>query len=391
MKKENLEKIIELRHTLHAHPELSMQEVWTKNYLMSFIKENTRLSVVDCGKWFYAFYKCPITDNHPSPDKDPILDREIPIAETIAFRADFDGLPMDERSGLPYASVNPGVCHKCGHDGHSAVLAGLALELDQRGADKNICLIFQHGEEIGAGGEECAQIIPELGISKVYAFHNMSGYPEKSVILKSGVVQCTSKGFTVKMVGTPAHASQPEDGKNPAAAIAELTLYQAEATRKNSYRGFVLSTVVHVEIGTKNFGISASTGQLSMTLRADYEEDLNTLEHQIRSKAEALGETYGLAVSYEETDFFPETVNDETIIEEVRKAAQHQNLQLIDMEHSFRASEDFGYYLKKCPGAIFYIGNGESYPPIHTSEFDFHDGIMETAVDLFAILGEIHC
>lgn len=152
MKKENLEKIIELRHRLHRHPELS----------------------------------------------------------------------MEEKPGLPYGSEIPGVCHKCGHDGHSAALAGLAMEICREGAERSVYFIFQHGEEVGGGGAECAGLIAEKGISRVFAFHNMSGYPEGSIVLKHDVAQCTSKGLTVHMKGSPAHASQPEDGKNPAAGISGL-------------------------------------------------------------------------------------------------------------------------------------------------------------------------
>ena len=207
MDRENLEKIKRLRHELHAHPELSMEERETKRRLMEFLRENTKLFIEDRGHCFYAY----ANGNNEK-------------LEPIAFRADMDALPMEEKAGLPYGSKNPGVCHKCGHDGHCAALCGLALETDRLGTDRPVYFIFQHGEEIGGGGEECAGLIREKGIRRVFAFHNMSGYPEGQVLVKSGVTQCTSKGLTIYMEGTPAHASQPEDGKNPAAALAKLAL-----------------------------------------------------------------------------------------------------------------------------------------------------------------------
>ena len=207
MDRENLEKIKRLRHELHAYPELSMKERETKRRLMEFLRENTKLFIEDRGHYFYAYA------NGKNEELEP-----------IAFRADMDALPMEEKAGLPYGSKNPGVCHKCGHDGHCAALCGLALEADRLGTDRPVYFIFQHGEEIGGGGEECAGLIREKGIRWVFAFHNMSGYPEGQVLVKSGVTQCTSKGLTISMEGTPAHASQPEDGKNPAAALAKLAL-----------------------------------------------------------------------------------------------------------------------------------------------------------------------
>lgn len=381
MDRENLEKIKRLRHELHAHPELSMKERETKRRLMEFLRENTKLFIEDRGHYFYAYA------NGKNEELEP-----------IAFRADMDALPMEEKAGLPYGSKNPGVCHKCGHDGHCAVLCGLALEADRLGTDRPVYFIFQHGEEIGGGGEECAGLIREKGIRRVFAFHNMSGYPEGQVLVKSGVTQCTSKGLTIYMEGTPAHASQPEDGKNPAAALAKLALaieamaggQQGEenaAQEENSdFGGFVLATIVELAAGGRNFGIAASKGSVSVTLRADYERDLNRLEERIRETAQELAKRYGLALSFEEQDFFPETVNDPEAVSLVRRAAVSLKIPVRELSQPFRASEDFGYYLKQCPGAIFYIGNGEDHPQLHTAEYDFNDGILERAADLFFAL-----
>ena len=381
MDRENLEKIKRLRHELHAHPELSMEERETKRRLMEFLRENTKLFIEDRGHYFYAY----------ANGKNEKL-------EPVAFRADMDALPMEEKAGLPYGSKNPGVCHKCGHDGHCAALCGLALEADRLGTDRPVYFIFQHGEEIGGGGEECAGLIREKGIRRVFAFHNMSGYPEGQVLVKSGVTQCTSKGLTIYMEGTPAHASQPEDGKNPAAALAKLALaieamaggQQGEenaAQEENSdFGGFVLATIVELAAGGRNFGIAASKGSVSVTLRADYERDLNRLEERIRETAQELAKRYGLALSFEEQDFFPETVNDPEAVSLVRRAAVSLKIPVRELSQPFRASEDFGYYLKQCPGAIFYIGNGEDHPQLHTAEYDFNDGILERATDLFFAL-----
>ena len=381
MDRENLEKIKRLRHELHAHPELSMKERETKRRLMEFLRENTKLFIEDRGHYFYAYA------NGKNEELEP-----------IAFRADMDALPMEEKAGLPYGSKNPGVCHKCGHDGHCAALCGLALEADRLGTDRPVYFIFQHGEEIGGGGEECAGLIREKGIRWVFAFHNMSGYPEGQVLVKSGVTQCTSKGLTIYMEGTPAHASQPEDGKNPAAALAKLALAieaMAGAQRgeenagqgeNSSFGGFVLATIVELSAGGRNFGIAASKGSVSVTLRADYERDLNRLEERIRETAQGLAKRYGLALSFEEQDFFPETVNDPEAVSLVRRAAASLKIPVRELSQPFRASEDFGYYLKQCPGAIFYIGNGEDHPQLHTAEYDFNDGILERATDLFFAL-----
>lgn len=120
MKKENLALVTELRRELHQHPEPSNEEVWTKERLIEFLKTHTSLEIEDRGKWFYAVYRAGEGKRN------------------IAFRADFDAIRLHEKNDFPHVSQNPGVSHKCGHDGHSASLAGLALEIDQLGAEQNV-------------------------------------------------------------------------------------------------------------------------------------------------------------------------------------------------------------------------------------------------------------
>lgn len=374
MNQKHLDLITELRHELHANAELSGQEYHTKQLLMEFIKTNTRLKVVDMGKWFYAVLK----------EGDPITT----VKEPIAFRAEMDALPMDESIGVSYASKTPGVAHKCGHDGHCATLAGLALELEEGAGswERDIYLIFQHAEEIGAGGAECAQLIKEEGIKEIYAYHNWSGFPENTVVVRDGIAQCASKGLTISFEGAPSHASEPEHGINPAEAISELILAIKEEVEEPGYKGLVMATVVHVEIGSRNFGISASKGQVSMTLRAEYDRDFSMLEDEIRTCAEELAEEHGLKIAFEECDVFPDTVNDPAATDKVRKAAKKNGLNVMELKETIRGSEDFGYFLKECPGAIFYIGNGEDYAQLHTSEYDFKDEILDMAVEMFKSL-----
>lgn len=401
----NLQKITNLRHLLHTCPELSMQEHHTKEVLMDFLRRETSLEVVDRGSWFYACCHCmEAYQNDTGTNLDTSLTsfeplKHLPVKRPIAFRADFDALPIEEALDLPYASQNPGVSHKCGHDGHSAALAGLALEVDEKGADRDVYFIFQHGEEIGGGGELCSSIIREKEISQVYAFHNWSGFPLNSIVVKEGTCQCASKGLTVYMEGKPSHASQPEDGTNPARALSCLMMdltagacgEYGDTEREDTEReGMVLATIVHVSVGNreagtcvKDFGISAWYGELSVTLRAEREQDLKKLEIRIRQRARELAEAENLKVSFAECDIFPETVNSADGVERVKQAAKNCGFPIIELENPIRASEDFGYYLKQCPGAMFYIGNGETYPELHTSEYDFNDAVLETAVGMF--------
>ncbi len=371
METKNLELTKQLRHDLHQHPELSNQESWTKQYLIAFLKANTRLEIVDKGCWFYAIY-------HAGKDK-----------KNIAFRADFDALPMPETIDIPYASRISGVSHKCGHDGHAASLAGFALEIDQKGADKNIFFLFQHAEETGEGAAQCASFIKKHNIQEIYAYHNRSGMVLKSVNIIDGTSFCASKGMTIHMEGSPAHASEPEKGANPAFAIAKIIDAIPGFHSMDSIKGMVLCTVIQVDIGERAFGVSASKGDLLLTIRALFETELEKLQKNLEELARVQAKAYNLKVSFSYNDAFPETVNHKESSDKIRQVCKSKGIRLIELKEPFRASEDFGHYLKQTKGAICFIGNGEDYPPLHSYEYDFPDEIIETAVELFKGLAEL--
>lgn len=371
MEKRNLELAKQLRHELHQHPELSNEEVWTKQHLMDFLKTHTNLEIVDKGNWFYAIYQAGA--DQPN----------------IAFRADYDALPMDEVIDLPWASQFPGKAHKCGHDGHAATLAGFALEVDQHGADKNIFFLFQPAEETGDGTIQCVDLIKEHDIDEIFAYHNMSGFPYKAVGIIDGTAFCASKGMTIHMEGAPAHASQPEDGVNPSLAIANIIQAIPKFTSPEINKGLILCTIVQIDVGENAFGIAASKGDLRMTIRALYEEELDRLQENLENLAKAQGEEFGLKVSFHYNDEFPETVNHKESADKIRSAAKAKGMEVVEVKEARRGSEDFGHFTKLTKGAYCFIGNGEEYPQVHTYEYDFHDELIESGVELFKELIEL--
>lgn len=365
MTPEQLSAITQLRHTLHQHPELSMRETETMKILQTFLQKNTSLELHKRDSWFYALKKSSVSVPSDGDNSGP-----------IAFRADMDALPIPETISLPYGSQNKGISHKCGHDGHCAVLCGLALELDSMETDRDVYLIFQPGEEIGAGAKRCAELICEKGITEIYAMHNLGGYPEGSLVYRRGLTQPSSEGLRIRLTGKTSHASAPEKGNNPAGAIASIVQYALRTPMRRC-------TITGIQLGDGDFGISPGEGEICMTLRAEVEEEMLALEQSIISCAAQVSAAAGLEMTYSIHDYFPETRNHDDCLDRVLDAARKNKIPAISMPELWRASEDFGYYLKICPGAIFYIGNGEGYPPLHTAEYDFNDRIIETAVNLF--------
>lgn len=369
----NLQKAIELRHTLHMCPELSMCETETKRTLIEFLRENTELEIIDKGRWFYAIYKA-------GDD-----------CRNIAFRADMDAIPVEEASDfVAYASKNPGVSHKCGHDGHCAAMASFALELNERqDIDKNIFLLFQHAEETGQGAAECLSFIKENNIKEIYAFHNLPGLDFKAVACPDGPAQCASTGMILRFQGKKSHASYPEKGINPAYAIAEIINILPLLANQNLYQGLVLVTIVQINVGERAFGVSAGDGELLLTIRGENESELNDLIRKIKDIAYQKACVYAMQCEIQFDDKFPETRNHHSAMLKVKEAAETSGLKFEVLEEKWRSSEDFGYFTKEIPGAMFYIGDGKDYPSLHTSEYNFPDELIETATDMFYKIAQI--
>ena len=367
MQKDNLIKITDLRHELHMHPELSMEEKETAERLQNFLRKNTGFQVIDRGHWFYA------------------LKEGKGGGRKIAFRADMDALPIAEDDTLSYHSRNAGVSHKCGHDGHCAALCGLALELDKIETAADIYLIFQPGEETGSGAVFCRELLGQEGISRIYAFHNMSGYPEGSVVYREGLAHPASEGLRIRFEGKTSHASAPEEGRTPSGTVARTILRTEELTGDRS-DGMLMCTVTGIRLGTGDFGISPGDAELSMTLRAEKESRMKLVEEQIRRAAEEEAERCGIRTSCSIHDYFPETRNHGECLKTAVSAACELGLQVIPMKDMWRGSEDFGWYLKRVPGMFFGLGIGEDHPGLHTEAYGFDDAIIEPAVRAFEAL-----
>lgn len=371
MLKEHVANCIALRHELHAHPELSLHETWTKARLMQFLQTYTSLEIHDEGPYFYAVYR----GNR---------------ADAIAFRADFDALPIEDAINQPYRSQFEGVGHKCGHDGHSATLCGLALEVERLKPNRTVVFLFQPAEETGEGALLCQSVFEKENITEFYAYHNYPGEPFKTVSIRSHTMCLTSKGLSLYFEGKRSHASQPEAGINPSFAIAKMIQkIESISTRPSLFDGFVCCTIVHVAIGEEAFGISAGEGVLRVTIRSEFSNDLEKLQSILIDTAQELAHKDNVHFRFDEQDYFPVTTNDENCVQKVWKACQQINQPIKELIEPFRASEDFGYFVQKVPGAMIFMGDGENYPPLHTIEFDFPDELLEAMVHVFYQLIEI--
>ena len=155
--------------------------------------------------------------------------------------------------------------HYCGHDGHSSILAGLAMVLDRAKTDRDVYFIFQPGEETGEGAKICSELINEKCIGEIYGLHNIPGHAIGNVLVSGDTFACASTGLEISMHGTPSHAAYPEAGKNPGPVLAKLLLdIQALTQEVNEKEGFVLMTLIGMDVGSASYGVAASEGVLRL-------------------------------------------------------------------------------------------------------------------------------
>lgn len=359
MTEEQLQTICALRRTLHEHPELSMHETETAELLKQFLRSHTSCEIIDCGSWFYAVRYAD------SADAD---------TPTIAFRCDMDAI-VHAGTGKPF--------HGCGHDGHAAAVAGLAYLTEGMPLNKNLVFLFQPGEETGEGAILCRDVIDAQHITEIYGCHSIPGYPAGEILYREDVFACASRGMILRFTGRQCHAAYPETGNNPAFAAARVVDALHACVSDRSYRGMVLATVVELKIGSRAFGVSAGEGELCLTVRAHYDEDLDALIGEIRRTAEDACRADGIALDVSFIDVFPDTKNDAETANRFYALLERRGIPVRNLPEPMRWSEDFGWYCKKTRGVFFGVGAGEDAPALHTGSFCYNDALLPRVEEVF--------
>ena len=353
---EYIPAITALRHELADCAEISGQEVKTRQLLINFLKEHTSLEIYPCGDGFYAAHR-EITTIKPS----------------IAFRADYDAIPMPDGTAR----------HLCGHDGHAAALCGAALFTEGKTFGRNMFFLFQPAEETGCGAPSCCELFNLETIDEIYGMHNLPGLPLGHITTRPDTFACASRGMTLFFHGKPTHAAYPENGISPAIAMGELLNELPLLSAPDQFAGMTLCTVIGMNMGKKAFGSAAADAEVWLTLRAEYDADLLKLHDCILQRSAELAKKHTLNVSHKVHDVFPSTENDPACAQKVLDLCQGTLLKT-----PMRWSEDFGHYLKKVPGAFFGIGAGKNHPPLHTENYEYPDELLPYAMEAFIKLME---
>lgn len=365
-----MDHLISLRHTLHQYPEVSNNEYLTAGRITSFIKEYDPDEIIDLGKTGKAFvFKGEEAD------------------KTLMFRAELDALPIREENSISHISRNKGIAHLCGHDGHMAILAGLAERIAGDRPEKGkAVLLFQPAEELEQGARDVINdnnfkaIRPDY----IFALHNIPGVEKHSVVLKKNTIAAASKGMTVRLFGKTSHAGEPENGINPANAISRIIRELGELiAMKILFGDLAMLTVIQIQLGEASFGTSPGYGEIRFTLRAYENRDMELLTTSVEKIIQKITSDENLKHETEYSEIFPATVNSDECIEIIAKSAEELGLEIEWRDKPYRWSEDFGYFTEIFKGGFFGLGSGRNQPSLHNPDFDFPDDIIETGVNLF--------
>ncbi|WP_027359133.1 amidohydrolase [Desulforegula conservatrix] len=354
--------LVELRKKLHEYPEESGKEKQTREVLLSFLEKFKPDVLIDpIGETGFA----AIFGDNPR--------------KTVLLRAEMDAVSL----GIGNTG-NSRYSHSCGHDGHMAILAGVAAALHmQRPFDGRVVLLFQPAEETGKGALSIlnSSIFNDINPDVVFSLHNLPGWPSTSVIVKPGAFCCASRGIIIELMGSPSHASSPEKGKNPVRALAEIIQKLPSICEKNSF--FSMITIVHACMGEPSFGVSPGHAKIMATLRTHADEDMEKLVSEALMCISEICVQQEISCRISWDDVFPALYNDREAARSVAEAASSLGLEVVVPETPFRWSEDFGHFTAKYQGALFCIGAGVHCPELHTPTYVFPDRLIGVGVDLF--------
>lgn len=364
-----MDELIRLRHELHRHPELSGKERETGKRIRFFLNryQPDELFTGIAGEGMAALYRGP---------------KEGP---TLLFRCDLDGLPIQETNRHPYSSIAHGVSHACGHDGHMAMVSGLARLLKTNPIKcGKVILFYQPEEENGTGALRSVRRLRELNLSPDFAFaiHNMPKYPLGSLIIAEHTFAAASKGLIVKLTGRNSHAAYPEKGINPSIAVAEIVKGLSDLLKERIYSNFVLITIVHIRVGEIAFGTSPGYGEVMCTLRAFDDSDMKLLTEKALELIRKTATDHELAFETIFTDDFPTAVCDHKLTKTTKIIGSQLGKNIITIEEPNRWSEDFSHFMVRGPGIIMGLGAGENHSDLHNPDYDFPDELIPHGIEV---------
>jgi len=374
--RQDLAHLIAIRHDLHTHPEIGLEEVRTSEVVAKEL-ESLGYSV------------------HRGLAKTGIV-ATLKVGtgrKTLGIRADIDALPIHEATGLAYASRTPGKMHACGHDGHTTMLLGAARQIARRrNFDGTLHLIFQPAEEnVGGAGimvrEGLFKLFPCDG---VFAAHNEPGMPVGQFGFREGPLMAAADQVQITIKGQGGHGAVPEQTVDPIVVGASLVMaLQTVVARNVSPHESAVVTVGCLKAGEAS-NVIPDTAFLDLSVR-HLNKDVGALLHRrIEDLARGQAMSFGATAVCQWMNGYPVTVNEpkSTRFARATAAALFGAEHVHDIEKPYLGSEDFSFMLDQAPGSYLMMGNGEDCAPLHNPAYNFNDTAIAPGAAYWTALTE---
>jgi amidohydrolase len=355
------------RRHLHAHPELSFHEHETARFVREALGS---LGGVELESPTPTSVVARLRTGRPGP--------------TLALRADIDALPIQEESGLQFASHTDGVMHACGHDGHTAMLIAVAALLNERRADLKgeVRFLFQHAEEVPPGGASELVAAGALeGVDAVLGAHLLSTLTVGKVAAIDGACTASSDTFSARIDGRGGHAAFPHETVDPIAVSAQaISNLQHIASRSTSPLDSVVVSVTRVAGGTAD-NVIPETAEFGGTVRTHKHDVRERTRESIARILAGVAAAHGAAYELDYVEGYAAVVNDSELVAIVREAAGTERA--IEFE-PIMGSEDFSAYSRVAPGCFFFVGAGDEHAfPHHHPRFTIDERALSVGIETF--------
>ncbi|MVF21603.1 amidohydrolase [Methylocaldum sp. BRCS4] len=364
-------RMVELRRLLHRYPELAFEEAQTARMIM---EELDRLGI----PYEYGGIGGGIVARIAGKSE----------GATVALRAEMDGLPGVETTGLPFASLNPGKMHACGHDGHMAMVLGAAALLKDDPPPGNVLLIFQPAEERGGGSRIILRSGALSGVKAIFGGHVTGHYRVGEIMVAPGVLTAQSDGFLIRIQGRGGHGARPHEAVD-AVVVAGLLIVAMQTLVSREVNPVYPSviTIGQVSAGSAP-NVIAETATLRGSIRTTLPEVRKHLLEGLERMAKGIGDLHNARIEVIVNEGYPPVVNTLVESEIARRAAGKivGEKGLVSMEYPSMGSEDFAYYLQEIPGCYVRLGarrEGWEHIPLHSPAFDFDEEVLKIGAAFF--------
>ncbi len=355
----------EHRYALHRIPEIGHKEFKTTSYILK--------TLIDLGGWEI---EQPLATGLVAFRKGTLS------TKCVAFRTDIDALPMEELTGATCTSEHKGYMHACGHDIHMGVLLGLAEYITNNPCEEDVMLIFQPAEE-GPGG---AMPMIEAGVlekyqpDEIYALHVSPQHPVGTIATKPGVLFVSNSELFVDLYGKSCHGALPHEGNDMIVAGMNLVNQLHTIVSRNVNPAHCAVVTIGKFVAGTRLNIITDHARLEGTIRVMDTKDLPLIKQRITDMVEGIARSFKAKFDLDFGVSYSAVVNDATILEQFKKkVANVPGVELVECEHTM-ASEDFGFFLERIPGIMFWLGGqstGQEEYGLHHPKFFPADEALE--------------